>query len=855
MNTQPEESIFSELFKEGATDILNAVADNRVPKDLEIEKDKDPGSIIPFMPSLALDTSPSLKTFWRGLRSFFRSGKGGGISATTEDRFNYPALLAPYRTRLQVERSYPFWVDANADDETLRFSSLKELLLEHVGKFAPSEGDAKPLKDNLLRLENLVRNRIAFVNDAFSFYPVMAEAMETLETQLSLSGKDGEMLSNALENLRKHLPRTGLLLPHVEDATLYLFSAVVKNQLSEPRKVFQESIRQLSAQLKDILFIEKAKRPEAHSEDKLHNSYDFADGLLDFNTLSSLIPESGTVAMPEDRLKRIEKVLQTLEFAEERQLTKQAVFVIAEHDDATQQAFGKIFSQSEIVMAPVGKSCLAATEVFDMTMSSMAEVFAAFRIANLEVANQYDLEIHNDFFNSFDWRSFSKEELAVCPPVFFVNEDRSILNSELDAFSKLLASNRPVNALVWCKGHGNESEVSRQELGSIAVAHRNAYVAQLSSNAPAILLQAFQSGIASFVPSLFYIFSPQTDEQSLSSQSLWSSAAIEGRAFPGFIYDIQKGERWGSRFNIQHNPNHSSDWPEHELTFLQEGQEKQLQVSFTFADFAAQCSALSGHFKVVPPQYWTDDLVLLADYLSLPSEKAYAKVPYIWMVNEKNELQKVAASWQMVRLCQERLDFWHFLQENAGIHSYHVELATEKLKKELAEEATRKLAELTAKYEQELIKARDEAAGKAMEHLAAVLLDIDTSPAALAPVKASQATARPAESAEKIPHSPSEKIEPAPFAPPAAMEELVIGEPWIESDLCTSCNECINLNKRMFKYNASKQAYISDPKLGTFAELVKAAEKCPVAIIHPGAPLNPNEPGLEALKKRAEKFN
>ena len=59
----------------------------------------------------------------------------------------------------------------------------------------------------------------------------------------------------------------------------------------------------------------------------------------------------------------------------------------------------------------------------------------------------------------------------------------------------------------------------------------------------------------------------------------------------------------------------------------------------------------------------------------------------------------------------------------------------------------------------------------------------------------------------------------------------------------------------MFKYNADKMAYIADPKAGTFSDLVKAAEICPVKVIHPGSPLNPNEPDLDDLIERANKFN
>jgi pyruvate-ferredoxin/flavodoxin oxidoreductase len=59
----------------------------------------------------------------------------------------------------------------------------------------------------------------------------------------------------------------------------------------------------------------------------------------------------------------------------------------------------------------------------------------------------------------------------------------------------------------------------------------------------------------------------------------------------------------------------------------------------------------------------------------------------------------------------------------------------------------------------------------------------------------------------------------------------------------------------MFAYNDKKQAFIKDPKAGTFKQLVQGAEKCPVRIIHPGTPLNPREKDLDKWIKRAEPFN
>jgi pyruvate-ferredoxin/flavodoxin oxidoreductase len=96
---------------------------------------------------------------------------------------------------------------------------------------------------------------------------------------------------------------------------------------------------------------------------------------------------------------------------------------------------------------------------------------------------------------------------------------------------------------------------------------------------------------------------------------------------------------------------------------------------------------------------------------------------------------------------------------------------------------------------------------------------------------------------------------PAPAPAAAAAEEGLVIEAYIDSSRCTSCDECTNLNRKLFAYNEKKQAYIKDVKAGSFKDLVVAAEKCPVGIIHPGTPLNPKEKGLAKLLERAARFN
>ena len=116
-----------------------------------------------------------------------------------------------------------------------------------------------------------------------------------------------------------------------------------------------------------------------------------------------------------------------------------------------------------------------------------------------------------------------------------------------------------------------------------------------------------------------------------------------------------------------------------------------------------------------------------------------------------------------------------------------------------------------------------------------------------------QARARPKPVVVEKPASPppSAAVPPAPQpeeAPPASDSAR------IETPRCTTCEECVKINSRMFIYDANKQAYIADLKAGTYRELVEAAESCQVSIIHPGKPLDPNEPGLAELLERAKPF-
>ena len=78
---------------------------------------------------------------------------------------------------------------------------------------------------------------------------------------------------------------------------------------------------------------------------------------------------------------------------------------------------------------------------------------------------------------------------------------------------------------------------------------------------------------------------------------------------------------------------------------------------------------------------------------------------------------------------------------------------------------------------------------------------------------------------------------------------------WIDSPECTACDECTTAAPGVFAYNAKRQAIVTNPKGARYADIVKCAEKCTAACLHPGSPWNPAEPNLDKLRARAAKYN
>lgn len=791
-------------------------------------------------------TAEEIKTRWRDIRNFFRSGD---IPQGSEALDLVPVLLAPFLKSEALTTDYPVFLSTDHAFPHGPFSDLLDLTFRKIFK----EKEAVILADTLPRIKSFATKYVAEAGHFCALDKMLDAAFQDLAT-IKIKGEDQAAFLRDIEKFRGQLPSDGNLLGFSGEGAIHLLVHLLKYQSLEQRKKFISRMHALKSGLHDLLSVENA----GHSREK-SSGWGIADSLIEFNKLDTLRPERASVSMPEKRYKRIDACISTLDSADDLLLKYDGLIFIGHGVHAHfNNDWNALLAGLEVRVAPAHESCLTASNGFKEHIAGLTKLIAAARMAELEIKNRYDEEIHGDFFNRFNWHYFTEEEMSLCPPAVLIEESQNLLGKELPHFSSLMASNIPVKVLalnrpvpfeINANGSNEDWPSYQQELSSLTISHRSAFTLQGALHNPVHLVKGFETGLASTTPALFNILIPADEQHTNAENFIRISSAVEGRQFPLFSYTVS-GEKWGSRFDINANPQADRNWPVYAMDITNFNNEiEQLELAFTFGDVYALNPSGNKHLFLVPPSCWTDDLVPLSTYLELPADQLYSRVPFIWLVDQHNTLQKVAVPYALVIAAKERLDFWNFIQEEGGVNSFHVEQAVARTRAEMQEQKEKEISKLEERFNEELEIVRSTAAGEAMERLAGILLDLDSITPLPAVAGASRSSASPQVKEEKPAEEAPAKVEAA--AKPAEISS----EPWVETYRCTSCNECTDKYPRAFKYNGDKQAYVEDATTVTFAQLVKAAEACPAKCIHPGLPLNPNEPGLQELLVKAKSFN
>jgi len=497
-----------------------------------------------------------------------------------------------------------------------------------------------------------------------------------------------------------------------------------------------------------------------------------------------------------------------------------------------------------------------AMGVFEGHMAKMAEGFKAVRLAEAVLKDQYDPEGQAEQYRYFNWQHFTDDEFHLCPPVVAVGGDGAMYDIGFQNLSRAMMSGKPIKVLVVdtqvysntggqaCTSgfFGQVSDMAqfgqaikgkeevRKEIGLIAMAHRTTYFMQSTMAYANHMIEGFVQGMMSRRPALFNLYSSCQPEHGIGDDMSHAQArlVVESRAYPLYRYDPDRGRTIAECLDIEGNPSPNLDWPVTKINYVEQGREKQMELSTTFVDFAVTETRFRKHFRKIPRDAWHEDMVLVSEFLDLDPDEREGKVPYVWALDAKRQLSRLLVAEPMIKSAEDRRAFWTMLRDLAAVEEAAPAIDEMQIESRIRQEVVQKIA-----------------AGLMGLVDGSQALDMDA-------MLASAPPPAPAQERPKLAAVPSTAPAAAPASAAAAGEYMA---PWIDTEDCTECDECIMINPQIFEYNASKKAVIKNPDGGPYRDLVKAAEKCTAEIIHPGLPRDRSEKDIEKWIKRGQKYN
>ena len=606
--------------------------------------------------------------------------------------------------------------------------------------------------------------------------------------------KQDKLMADSLSRARTNLKIDGEVVDCTEDLTFRLFGHAWSLTQKRRAEKFNENIDRLILKLSDIIQADFINSDAGKSAENLRHS--FGSGPLDsfnFDAMSNILKKvSSKKKLAKSRRHRILGLISTLR---------------------SQRFFPTENSRVGTATAPYSfayTTCSGALKAYRDRLPKAIELSRTMAIAELEIRGEYSENRHDALFESFGENGLDAEELAIFPD-YLVRFNATILSGpEQSTLTEILSADLPIKILVQTDDVIEESLIGNnhlafalrsKQLATMAIGMNGVFVLQSPASFLYQLRDQILRGLDYAGTALFSVYSGASANTASVPPYLVGAAALESRVFPAFSFDPSAGRDWASRFSLAVNTQVENDWPVRDVVYQDERYQTVAQATpFTLIDFVTLDARYAKHFARVPRAFWGNALTPVAQTLAGEGRGQIDTVPYLMMVDGDNQLHRVIVDEKMIREARRCRVMWNSLQELGGIHNSHAEklLASEK-------------------------KAWEESG---------------RSTAVETPAKAAPAAA-------------SSVATPAPVEPEA---ERSPDEAYIETPRCSTCNECVQLNKKMFAYDGNKQAFIADITAGTYAQLVEAAENCQVSIIHPGKPRNPNESGLEELLKRAEAF-
>jgi len=764
----------------------------------------------------------------------FRSAPGGPAGPTTEPALEHsPGWLRQFHLGRAGRRPpgpplAPAAVGALARSEAPRWPAVltRDDGVLAVGTLADAVASALPRADvhQLARVEHQLRAQLK-ENDA-----TVANLRELAGQAAPAAWLEGDGL--------EAIPADARAVCLHDAVALELAIEVLQERAAEARARLDDRLGALRERLADLLDLDRMRSSAGRSADALGSALGGMP-LVDPSKLAATLPEpEPSSLLPELRRRRLEGVAEVLDaFSPSASLPPSTLVVPRDSGVELPPTPGHLVTHEMPLQAALG--------LFDGFANVLADVVRAARTAELELDDAWRADVHGPALEDLDWEGFTPDELAALPQIVVAVPASHVRGTGAAALQGVLRSGRPIRVLVVDDGLDSPDEYHARPAWQ-AIAHREAFVVGGSAARPDRWVEGVSRAAGSVRPALLEFWLP--DPGPSDWRELRAAAAVAGRTCPDLVYDPDGGADQADRLDASGNAAPGQAWPSFEVA-VAEGDP--IQVPLTHADALSLDPRWRDSFRLLDPEDEAADQLPIDAWIDqLDPSSPQPWLPYLSVVHA-GAIRRAVPTRELAMACADRLRGWHAVQEAAGFDNAWAHRAAEAAFEQANVAAATEIAALRAEHVSELEQVRATAAREALSRVAQALLDAGSGALVIG---GGGAAPEPIDAPDNGAPEPIAAVAP-PAEEPEEDDAPIVEEAYIDTVLCTTCNECTNMNGRMFKYDGNKQAFIADIEAGTFAELVKAAELCPAACIHPGPPRSGDGTVTDDLVARAAAFN
>jgi pyruvate-ferredoxin/flavodoxin oxidoreductase len=350
------------------------------------------------------------------------------------------------------------------------------------------------------------------------------------------------------------------------------------------------------------------------------------------------------------------------------------------------------------------------------------------RKARLELDRPADASRLWADLDGLSWRDLDDRELACCPSLLLVGDSAgggSLVGSAGASLGgigsaelhRLLGADLPLRVLLladldlgldlesWapmapltCRSPG--SMMASIDLGLLAVSRRGAYIAQGSIAAPAHLAASLAGAFRHRGPSLLHLYAPSPRRHGFATDRTLdrARAAFQARVLPLFRYDPSAEGLFGSRIDLDGNPDPDAPWATDA-----DGDASPPRTGRSVRPASPGCFGPCPMMHRSPPRCVT---TLAMDDGTLPGQERAKRTPYIEQAANGAGRRRLQVDPALVAVCIERQHAWQVLQELAGVVTPFTARVQQQAEERVAAEHQAEIAALTADYERRIQSLR-----------------------------------------------------------------------------------------------------------------------------------------------------